>query len=62
MPKGVKLSNKSEFRHKHLLSYTCYYTRPYWAACEPVRGGGVCRDINSAGTEQHWPNELMITC
>ena len=25
MPKGVKLSNKSEFRHKHSLSYMCYY-------------------------------------
>lgn len=63
MPKGVKLSNKSEFRHKHALGYMCYHTvvvpgqlgNLFW-------GEGVSRNISSAGSEQHWPNELMIPC
>lgn len=36
--------------------------RGYWKAGEPVWGKGVWKDINSAGTEQHWPDELMMTC
>lgn len=61
MPKGVKLSNKSEFQHKHLLSYMCYlHCSCYWAACEPVFGGGVCQGTltqqvqNNIGPMNRW--------